>query len=719
MNETIGGLFVDLAASAQAFKADMAAARAALQTTAQGFQKLGSKISDIGKSVSAKLSAPMALFGGLSIKTAADFDDAMRMVAAKSKATEGQLASMTALARKMGADTRFTATQAAEGMTFLAQAGLGVDDVMKALPSTLALAATEGMDLGRAADIASNVMSGMGAGAADLARIVDILADASRSGNTNVEMLGESFSKVGPILRANGQSIEAGAAAFDLLGNAGIQAEEAGTGIKSAFAAMLTPSDKQKAIIEDLGVAFTDSQGRLLDFGNIIGQLGPHVENQAAMFELFGARGALVMTALAQAGESEFTRLRDQFSQSSGAAKEMSDVMEGGVGGSMRRAVSAFQELQIAIANSGLVEAVEKLAKVGADLTKWLSENNPMMLKFAAAFIAISAVAGPVLVALGSVIWALGAVWGAIGPVITGFAVFALGAKELQLLGGLLKIFGGAAAVVALKASGLAAAVAAVAYAAYHAGKFIGENLKAAIESAPEYMARFSDAAVSMKDRAVEAITSMVTKIKEAITGKLSSAMDAAAGKVDAVKQKFWELYDRVVGHSYVPDMVDGIKDEFSRLGNVMVDPADLAAGKVGDIFKSLGKQLKSNLSQALGNASSSLFSSAIGGFGKGGGSGMLGGLQNLLGFRDGGGFTVGGTGGIDSQLVAFRASPGETVDVRKPGQSGSGPVVHFTQNNALGVGAQVRAELAQMMPQMVEGVVAAVMDRRARMGAA
>ena len=160
------------------------------------------------------------------------FEQQMANVGAVAGASEAQLAEMAATARRLGSTTQFSATQAAEAMEFLAMAGFGVEKSQKALPDVLNLSAAGAIDLGRAADISSNILSGFNLQAADLARTNDILVNTFTTSNTNLSMLGDTMKYVAPIAATLGIEVAEVAAMAGKLGDAGIQGEMAGTAMR-------------------------------------------------------------------------------------------------------------------------------------------------------------------------------------------------------------------------------------------------------------------------------------------------------------------------------------------------------------------------------------------------------------------------------------------------------------------------------------------------------
>src|SRR5690625_4114830 len=204
----------------------------------------------------------------------------MNEVAALSGATGDELDQLRAKAREMGAATMFSASEAADAMGFLAMAGFDTNEVLEAIPGTLQLAASAQMDLGRAADIVSNILTGYGKTTEELAHVNDVLVASFTSANTNLEQLGEAMKYAGPVASSAGVQFEEAAAALSLMGNAGIQGSMAGTSLRGALSRILSPTDAAAGAMERAGLSFTDAQERILPLVDILEQLGPHAENK-------------------------------------------------------------------------------------------------------------------------------------------------------------------------------------------------------------------------------------------------------------------------------------------------------------------------------------------------------------------------------------------------------------------------------------------------------
>ena len=169
-------------------------------------QKAGGKIEDIGNAVT-PVSMAVAGIGAAAVKTTADFDSGMSKVQAISGATESELSAMRDKAREMGAQTKFSASEAADAFTYMAMAGWKSADMMDGIAGIMNLAAADGLDLATTSDIVTDAMTAFGLQAKDSGHFADVLAKASSSANTNVAMLGESFKYAAPVAGAFGYSM--------------------------------------------------------------------------------------------------------------------------------------------------------------------------------------------------------------------------------------------------------------------------------------------------------------------------------------------------------------------------------------------------------------------------------------------------------------------------------------------------------------------------------
>ena len=196
------------------------------------FIATGEKITSAGQAVMPASVAVMGL-GTAAVKTAADFDSAMSQVAAVSGATGDDFDALRDKAREMGAKTKFSASEAAEAMNYMAMAGWKTGDMLDGIEGIMNLAAASGEDLATTSDIVTDALTAFGLSAADSGHFADILAAASSNANTNVAMMGETFKYCAPIAGAMGYTAEDVAEAIGLMANSGIKSTQAGTALRT------------------------------------------------------------------------------------------------------------------------------------------------------------------------------------------------------------------------------------------------------------------------------------------------------------------------------------------------------------------------------------------------------------------------------------------------------------------------------------------------------
>ena len=284
-----------------------------------------------------------------SFDLAREFEQSMADVSAITGATGEDLQNLTELARDMGATTAHSATAAAEGIQFLGMAGLDTDQIMAALPGTLSLASAAGMELGQAADISTNILSGMGMAVSELDTVVDKLAQASRSSNTDVIQMGEAFKMVGPTASAAGVSFDDTATALGLLASAGQAGSIGGSSLNSALRAMLAPSKAAEQEAAKLGLTFVDTNGKMLPMTNILQQLDDKSVSTKQSFEIFGTEGARAINSLRNQGVSAFTALDKKIKESGGVAEDMAKTRLGSFDGAMKMLSSAMSEFGLSV----------------------------------------------------------------------------------------------------------------------------------------------------------------------------------------------------------------------------------------------------------------------------------------------------------------------------------------------------------------------------------
>ncbi|WP_160051297.1 phage tail tape measure protein [Nocardiopsis sp. FR26] len=389
-----------------------AASREGVAQAGAAWSSAGAAMAAAGQQTTASLSVPMAAFGAITLKTAGDFEQQMNRVRAVSGATGAEFDSLNSLAQELGASTQYSASEAADAMGFLAMAGFEVDEILSALPGTLDLAAAGAIDLADAADIASNILTGFGFEAEELARVNDILTATFTNSNVNMTQLGYSFKYIGPVANSAGLQFEELAAAVGLLGNAGIQGEMAGTALRGGISRLLKPTGAVADTLDMLGVSVQDSAGNMRSLTDIFAQLEEAGATTADMLTIFGLEAGPGMMALLEQGSGTLSDFTTELENAGGTAGRIADIQMEGLNGSLKELRSAFEGLLLAIADSGMLETVTGRVETLTGVIQDLSATNPELLNTAAGFVGFLAAIGPIL-------WIGGRVAGTIGTLTT------------------------------------------------------------------------------------------------------------------------------------------------------------------------------------------------------------------------------------------------------------------------------------------------------------
>ena len=344
-------------------KANMGNTKAQLDQLGAQLSRLGvgaggasSKMGGLGNSFKGMIGKASALTAGFigissairlvssSITTMANFGMEMSKVKAISGATGEQFSMLEAKARQMGATTMFSATEAAQGLRFLAMAGFDADEAAGSLQATLNLAQASGTDLGKTADIMSNIMKAFALANDQAAEASDNMATIMASSNTDLIQLGDAMKYVGAAATASGISLEDVSAAVGTLSNAGLQASMAGTGLRMIMVKLAMANNTTTETLRKLGLSLEEVNPERVGIRTAMERLRDAGMGTSEAIAIFGARGAAAALSLA-AGLDTYDSLREKLDKNEGAAKRMAETMEDNLKGSILMAKSAFQEL--------------------------------------------------------------------------------------------------------------------------------------------------------------------------------------------------------------------------------------------------------------------------------------------------------------------------------------------------------------------------------------
>lgn len=325
-------------------------------------------------------------------KTGISFTESMSNAAAVTKATGAQYEELKSLAMDMGQSTVFSASEAADGISYLGMAGFKTNEIVAALPDTLSLAAAGGLDLARAADIASNVMSGFnmmsGDVAANMKRTSDVMAAAASSANTDVNQLGDAMSYAAPVAAAYGISLEESAATVGIFSNAGIQGSRAGMALKNSIAQLANPVGKTSKKLAELGLSAADVNPEVNSLSDILETLEGAGVKATDAISLVGTEAGPGFASLISMGSEELKKYTKELENSEGAAQAMADIMVDNLGGDIKMLGSMWETFKLELffkqegfmrdVIQGITRFVEKLVEAIPVVENFISENKTL-----------------------------------------------------------------------------------------------------------------------------------------------------------------------------------------------------------------------------------------------------------------------------------------------------------------------------------------------------
>lgn len=351
--------------------------------TGASARALNSDVQRLSGALAGLGAATVAFAGAQGIRRIANFEQAMSTVKAVTQATDSQMKALEAQAKVLGSTTRFSASQAAEGMIFLARAGFSVEEVLGSIEGALNLAQAGELDLARAADIASNVLSGFNLEVSEAARVMDVLAAAANASNTDINQLGEALKFAAPQAVALGLDLESTVALIGKLSDAGILAGLAGRGFNSLTTQMIKNEDKIKDLIGEYDLVEDGVDG-------VIAKLQQAGITTAQIARLFGGENVDAFTILANsAGDAEGSvgALETVLRRAAGTAERVARTMDDNLNGALLAAGSALEALILALGEVGTSDGVRTALGGLADLLRLAADNADIL---AIAFVAMT-----------------------------------------------------------------------------------------------------------------------------------------------------------------------------------------------------------------------------------------------------------------------------------------------------------------------------------------
>ena len=519
-----------------------------MRKMSESANRIGSAMETGGREFAAPfLAGGAAIAGGLglAVKTAADFEGSMSRVGALSGATNEELKAMTDTAAELGAKTSFSASQASEGMSYLAMAGYDANETIAAMPGLLSAAAAGQTDLGTTADITSNILSGFGLEAAETTRVADVLTKTFTSSNTTMEMLGQTMKYVAPIATASGQSLEGMASAAGILGNAGIQADQAGTSLRMMLIRLAKPPKMAQDALDELGISVADQNGNMKDLSQVIGEMNKATEGMAeadklaAVSKIAGTEAASAMLALMEAGQGTMEDFTGELMNAGGTADDIANKQLDNLNGQLTILKSAVEGAGITIGNV-MLPYIKSFVSGVQSLVDWFN-NLPDSIQ--RTIVIATALTGALLLTLGAVgllISFVGMVTLSFGHFLTGMANVGNFLAKFRILFTLLS------GPIGLTVTALT---------------ILGLYLTHLYKTNETFRENVQKSWAAIQDAVSASVDWMIVKFGE-MKSALDVAFDGVSAGIDWIVGKFDEFTDSVGG---LGDEVKAVKDYFAE----------------------------------------------------------------------------------------------------------------------------------------------------------
>ena len=400
-----------------------------MQAVGSKMQTIGTNISRVGSTLTRTVTVPIVAMGAAVVKTTADFDSSMSKVKAVSGATGSEFDALRSKAREMGSTTKFSASEAADAMNYMAMAGWKTDEMLTGVEGIMNLAAASGEDLATTSDIVTDALTAFGQSAGESGRLADIMAAASSNANTNVAMMGETFKKAAPVAGALGFTMEDTALITGLMANAGIKASDAGTAMRRGMTNLVKPTKQMQDAMTKYGISVTNSDGSMKSMREIAGLLRDRLgdlsesEQVSAAAAIFGQNAYAAWLAVINGSDQDFDKLANAIDNSTGVAKGMAETMQDNLAGQLTILKSQLQELAISFGDilvPKIRSAVEWVQKQVDKFNALDESTKETIVKFGM----VAAAVGPVLLVVGKLVTGIGSLVSTVGNAVNAIGAF-------------------------------------------------------------------------------------------------------------------------------------------------------------------------------------------------------------------------------------------------------------------------------------------------------
>lgn len=350
-------------------------------TTGQKLQGLSSSMVTVGSMLSKKVTVPLVALGTAALKVSSDFNAGMSEVKAISGATGTDFDKLKAKAIEMGAKTKYSASESAQAMKYMAMAGWDAQDMISGISGVMDLAAASGEDLASVSDIVTDALTAFGLQASDSSHFADVLAQASARSNTNVGLLGETFKYVAPVAGALGYSVEDCAVAIGVMANNGIKGSQAGTAMRSMLTRLAKPTDQVADAMKRYNISMTDANGNMKPLSTLLGEMRDRfsklseAEKAQLAATLAGQEGMSGLLAIVNTSDTDFQNLTNSINNADGAASKMAKTMQDNLKGDFTILKSNAESAAIAIGDK-LEPSMRKIVKTATSVVESFNDMS-------------------------------------------------------------------------------------------------------------------------------------------------------------------------------------------------------------------------------------------------------------------------------------------------------------------------------------------------------
>jgi TP901 family phage tail tape measure protein len=411
---SLAELMVRVGADISEFSRQMQTVERTMQTTGQSLRNVGNYVGQAGSQMAQAVTLPILALGTTAVVVGAQFDKQMSKVQAISGATASEFEQLRAKALELGSSTSFSSSEVASAMENLASAGFNTNQILSSTKGVLDLAASAGIGLAEASEIAGSALNGFGLDASQAGHVADVLAKASAISATNATGLGYAFKYIAPVAKTLGISLEETAGAVGLLANAGIDGSSAGTALRMGLLRLASPTKEMGELMQATGSQFFDANGKMKNLAGIIDTLKQATKGMTDeqktnyLATLFGAEAVSSFMVLMDAGAGKINEYTNQLKNSSGEAGRMAETMTNNLAGAWDELTGALEAL--AISFSDVVKGdLQRLAEKITELVNWFNSLDAGTKKVIVVIGLLLASLAPLLIVIGFVAQGVGA----------------------------------------------------------------------------------------------------------------------------------------------------------------------------------------------------------------------------------------------------------------------------------------------------------------------